>query len=98
MERPHLTYPLRPMGGEGIERLGRLRREQRRWIGRVALKLLAIEFDAKSRQHRNLEATLTVEGEGRLGDAVDIGAAADELHQIHIGERRRELQVGGDPE
>src|SRR5437667_946975 len=95
---PHLTYPLRPQGRRGTRSSAPSgSHEQMRWIAAHAHKLLAVERDAEAGQHRDLEAALTVESEWGLGDAVDIGAAADELHQIHIGKRRRELQIGGQP-
>jgi hypothetical protein len=60
--------------------------EQWRGVGRVAGELGTVEGDAKARQRRDLEIALGIEREGPLGDAIDIGAAADELDQIHVGE------------
>ena len=43
---------------------------------------------------RDGEIALRIKHERRLGDAVDIGAAADELDQIDVRQRRGKLQIG----
>src|SRR5947209_3526856 len=73
-------------------------REERRRITGDARQLLAVERDAETGQARDGEIALAVERERRLGDAVDIGAAADELDKIDIGQCRGELEIGGDAE
>src|SRR5882724_491296 len=59
-------------------------REQRRRIRRVALQLVAVERDAEAGRVGDREVALAVEGEGALDDAVEIGAAADELDEVDI--------------
>ena len=71
--------------------MGRLRSEERRWIGRVALQLLGVELDAEAGHDGDLERAVSVELERHLGDTVDIGAVANELDEVDIGKCRREL-------
>ena len=64
----------------------------------VARELLARDRDTQPRPVRNLQPAVRVELEGLGQDAVDIGAAADELDQVGVRKGGGQLQVGRDAE
>src|ERR1043166_7873734 len=68
--------------------------EERRVVRGVAPELVPIERDAKPGYFRDFQMALGVELEGLFGNAVDIGAAADEFDEIDIGQGSGQLKVG----